>query len=101
MNTPPLVRDLPFKPREEEHYFDYCEFRLKDGTALYIERTTERHPCSDSMQWHCINTSRLRPEAGFRVEDLLTAHTSLDELEAQGVFDHYVLTIGLAEEVPA
>ncbi len=87
-----LLRDLDWKPREEQHFFDVATLKLADGRTMHFERGAARWPgfiamtvapCSDPgvLPW-----SRCNPDLR-EFED--------DEFTAQAVLDHYIQTVGL------
>lgn len=85
-----LLRDLPLKPREQEHYFDMAWVDLADDTSLYWQFGRVASRRLNIGKWFCYRTRRGRSHAGY-----VETHEHMDEFEAQAVLDHYIQTVGL------
>jgi hypothetical protein len=96
--TPPTLRSIVVNGRDapNDRHWRCALVRLGEGKSIFVEKhiTSEGPNC-----WYVyLNKYPLSEDAQHICpgEHQRTDHIMLDEFAAQGVFDHYVQTYGLA-----
>jgi hypothetical protein len=85
-----LIRDLPWKPREDAHYFDCAYIALsRNAFQLYIERRIKN---SERIGEHGLYINYREPPIGIRLSPGYRYYKAADEFEAQMMLDHILQT---------